>query len=168
MVFLTPMTVPLEGAAEATILTVRLPAPFIDALQADRNEQLQQLEQRGGSCRPADWEAIDEDSYRLQFQWNPATAPHWLDRLGQPAAPSPEATADGALVRLAISQKPFLLPDQEIYGSRLRLIGVQLFELEPNEIEPRFEQVAELFQRPVAGQSPGEQLLRAQFVASFI
>ena len=72
------------------------------------------------------------------------------------------------MVRLAISQKPFLLPDQGIYGSRLRLIGVQLFELEPNEIEPRFEQVAELFQRPVAGQSPGEQLLRAQFVASFI
>ena len=168
MVFFTPMAVPLEGAAEARALTARIPASIIDALQADREEQLHQLDDRGGSCRPADWEAIDAEVYRLRFQWNAATAPHWLDRLCQPVVPNAETTGDGALVRLAMVQKPFLLPDQGIYGSRLRLIGVQLISMEPNEQEHRFEQIAELFKRPMAGQSPGEQMLRAQFVASFL
>lgn len=181
LVFLTPDSVPLEPgftlnptANSPGELTCLLPAAMVHELEQEREAQLaqltQQLKDRGGNRQPAEWQTSPQGAYRVQLQWHSSRGPHLLDQYGQPidAETAQSAASDQGRARLAMQLKPFLLPDPLVFGSRLRLIGIQVLIENRSLSEPCFEQVAELFCRPNGRNSPGEQLLKAQFVASFL
>ena len=181
LVFLTPEAVPLEdgftlnpGADGGGSLTCLLPAAMVQELEHEREAQLtqlaRQLQERGGSCQPAEWQSNANGSFHVQVRWHASQGPHLLDQFGQPidAETAQQAAGEQGRARLALQLKPFLLSDPLVFGSRLRLIGIQLYVDDRSPSEPRFEQVTELFCRSSEPSSPGEQLLKAQFVASFL
>ena len=181
LVFLTPEAVPLEhgfslnpGADGCGTLACLLPAAMAQELEQEREAQLtqlaRQLQERGGSCQPAEWQPSSNGTVHVQVSWHASQGPHFLDQDSQPIDPETAQTAanNQGRAKLALQLKPFLLSDRLVFGSRLRLIGIQLYVDDRIPSEPRFEQVAELFCRSSKPSSPGEQLLKAQFVASFL
>lgn len=147
---------------------------MVQELEHEREAQLtqlaRQLQERGGSCQPAEWQSNANGSFHVHVRWHASQGPHLLDQFGQPidTETAQQAAGEQGRARLALQLKPFLLPDPLVFGSRLRLIGIQVLIENRSLSEPCFEQVAELFCRPNGRNSPGEQLLKAQFVASFL
>jgi len=170
-VFLTPAPVPLLDS-QAQSLIAWIPNAMVNELQQDRDEQLQHVlenvRQRGGQCLPTPWTPHDGHGHAIRLQWSEDTPPHRLDRDCQPLNPTNIGLEAGAMVRLAMQQKPYLQPDGMGCGTVLRLIGIQYCSTELIPREPCFEAVAELFRQSSSNGSPGELLLRSQFVASFL
>ena len=70
-----------------------------------------------------------EGKYKLKFSWNEEKRPPVVDTEGTPVTDTKTPLYGGSTVKLGFYQKPYILRDGVTYGSSLKLVGVQVVEL---------------------------------------
>lgn len=106
---------------------------------------------RRGTLKPEPWIESEEtkDMFRIKFSWGEDNKPPVVDSEGTVITDEATPLYNGSKVRLAFFQKPYLLRDGETYGTSLKLVGVQVIELQSgagiDSGDLSAEDVAELF-----------------------
>ena len=70
-----------------------------------------------------------EGKYKLKFSWSEDKRPPVVDTEGTPLTDTKTPLYGGSTVKLGFYQKPYILRDGVTYGSSLKLVGVQVVEL---------------------------------------
>ena len=107
---------------------------LIDKLEAERTDVLKWAEgklknPRRATLKPTPWEEVAEGKYKLKFSWNEEKRPPVVDTEGTPVTDTKTPLYGGSTVKLGFYQKPYILRDGVTYGSSLKLVGVQVVEL---------------------------------------
>jgi hypothetical protein len=135
-------------------LATTLPAAMIDALEADRVENLKWAESKlknpkRSTLKPEPWEEVADGQYKVKFSYNEETKPPIVDTEGTPITDETTPLYSGSRVKVAFYQKPYILKDGVTYGTTLKLLGVQVVSLSSSagtdSGDLSSEEVAELF-----------------------
>jgi len=135
-------------------LATTLPAAMIDALEADRVENLKWAESKlknpkRSTLKPEPWEEVADGQYKVKFSYNEETKPPIVDTEGTPITDESTPLYSGSKVKVAFYQKPYILKDGVTYGTSLKLVGVQVVSLSSSagtdSGDLSSEEVAELF-----------------------
>ena len=138
------------GYSLATII----PDKMIDALEADRVENLKWAESKlknpkRSTLKPERWEEVAEGRYKVKFSYNEETKPPIVDTEGAPITDPSTPLYSGSKVKVAFYQKPYILKDGVTYGTSLKLVGVQVVSVSSSAGtdagDLSSEEVAELF-----------------------
>lgn len=112
-------------------LEALLPGSIIEALEAEREEQLKWCLSKAKNPRravqkPEPWEIVDEgrDLYKLRFTWKEDQVVPIFDTKGVLIKDKLDVRA-GSTVKLNFYQKPYILPDNS-YGTSVKLNAIQL------------------------------------------
>ena len=106
----------------------------VDKLEDERAEVLKWAESKlknpkRSTLKPEPWEEVSKDKYKLKFSWNEETRPPVVDTEGTQLTDVKIPLYAGSTVKLGFYQKPYILRDGVTYGSSLKLVGVQVVEL---------------------------------------
>ena len=106
----------------------------VATLEAERSEVLKWAESKlknpkRSTCKPTPWEEVATDKYKIKFSWNEEKRPPVVDAEGTPITDTKTPLYGGSTVKLGFYQKPYILRDGVTYGSSLKLVGVQVIEL---------------------------------------
>ena len=106
----------------------------INTLQTERDEVLKWAESKlknpkRSTLKPEPWEEVAEGKYKIKFSWNEERRPPVVDTEGTPVTDTKTPLYAGSTVKLGFYQKPYILRDGVTYGSSLKLVGVQVVEL---------------------------------------
>ena len=106
----------------------------VDKLETERTDVLKWAESKlknpkRATCKPTPWEEVAEGKYKLKFSWNEEKRPPVVDTEGSPITDKKTPLYGGSTVKLGFYQKPYILRDGVTYGSSLKLVGVQVVEL---------------------------------------
>ena len=135
-------------------LATTLPGEMIDALEADRVENLKWAESKlknpkRSTLKPEPWEEVADGQYKVKFSYNEETKPPIVDTEGTPITDESTPLYSGSKVKVAFYQKPYILKDGVTYGTSLKLVGVQVVSLSSSagtdSGDLSCEEVAELF-----------------------
>ena len=135
-------------------LATTLPGEMIDALEADRVENLKWAESKlknpkRSTLKPEPWEEVADGQYKVKFSYNDETKPPIVDTEGTPITDESTPLYSGSKVKVAFYQKPYILKDGVTYGTSLKLVGVQVVSLSSSagtdSGDLSCEEVAELF-----------------------
>ena len=135
-------------------LATTLPSEMIDALEADRVENLKWAESKlknpkRSTLKPEPWEEVADGQYKVKFSYNDETKPPIVDTEGTPITDESTPLYSGSKVKVAFYQKPYILKDGVTYGTSLKLVGVQVVSLSSSagtdSGDLSCEEVAELF-----------------------
>ena len=115
-------------------LSALLDSQLIEALEDDRKETLKWAESKlknpkRSVLKPEPWEEVAEGKYKTKFSWNEENRPPVVDSEGTPITNADLPVYSGSKVKLAFRQKPYILKDGVTYGTSLKLVGVQVVEL---------------------------------------
>jgi len=115
-------------------LSAILDSQLIEALEEDRKETLKWAESKlknpkRSVLKPEPWEEVAEGKYKTKFSWNEENRPPVVDSEGTPITNTELPVYSGSKVKLAFRQKPYILKDGVTYGTSLKLVGVQVVEL---------------------------------------
>ena len=106
----------------------------IDKLDAERQEVLKWAESKlknpkRSTLKPEPWEEVSKGKYKIKFSWSEDRRPPVVDTEGTPVTDTKTPLYAGSTVKLGFYQKPYILRDGVTYGSSLKLLGVQVVEL---------------------------------------
>ena len=106
---------------------------MVDQLEEDRIETLKWCESKlknpkRSVLKPEPWEEVADGAYKVKFSWNEDNKPPVVDTEGTPITDEATPVYSGAPVKIAFYQKPYILKDG-VYGTSLKLVGVQLVSL---------------------------------------
>ena len=106
----------------------------VDELETERTDVLKWAESKlknpkRSTLKPTPWEEVAEGKYKLKFSWNEEKRPPVVDSEGTPVTDTKTPLYGGSTVKLGFYQKPYILRDGVTYGSSLKLVGVQVIEL---------------------------------------
>jgi hypothetical protein len=115
-------------------LSAILDEKLIAALEEDRTDTLKWAEgklknPKRSVLKPEPWEEVSEGKYKTKFSWNESNRPPVVDSEGTPITNLDLPVYSGSKVKLAFKQKPYILKDGVTYGTSLKLVGVQVVEL---------------------------------------
>jgi hypothetical protein len=115
-------------------LSAILDQQLIEVLEVDRKETLKWAESKlknpkRSVLKPEPWEEVSEGKYKTKFSWNEENRPPVVDTEGTPITNLDLPVYSGSKVKLAFKQKPYILKDGVTYGTSLKLVGVQVVEL---------------------------------------
>jgi hypothetical protein len=107
---------------------------LVNTLETERTEVLKWAESKlknpkRSTLKPTPWEEVAEGKYKLKFSWNEERRPPVVDTEGSPVTDTKTPLYGGSTVKLGFYQKPYILRDGVTYGSSLKLVGVQVVEL---------------------------------------
>ena len=107
---------------------------LINTLETERADVLKWAESKlkhpkRATLKPTPWEEVAEGKYKLKFSWNEEKRPPVVDSEGTPVTDTKTPLYGGSTVKLGFYQKPYILRDGITYGSSLKLVGVQVVEL---------------------------------------
>ena len=107
---------------------------LVDSLESERTDVLRWAEgklknPKRSTLKPTPWEEIAEGKYKLKFSWSEDKRPPVVDTEGTPLTDTKTPLYAGSTVKLGFYQKPYILRDGITYGSSLKLVGVQVVEL---------------------------------------
>ena len=115
-------------------LSCYLPDDLIDDLEQERVEKLDYIKSkvknpRRAVCKPEPWEETD-DGYLVKFSWKEEDADSIpiVDSEGT-VIEDPLPVYEGSRVKIAFVQKPYLLKDDQTYGTTLKLKAIQVIEV---------------------------------------
>ena len=134
-------TVPLDGY-QAILepgkfgysLSAVVDTDTVDKLEAERSDVLKWAESKlknpkRSTLKPTPWEEVAEGKYKLKFSWGEDKRPPVVDTEGTPVTDTKVPLYGGSTVKLGFYQKPYILRDGITYGSSLKLVGIQVVEL---------------------------------------
>lgn len=116
-------------------LTAVVDEAMVHALEVDRVEVLKWCESKlknpkRSTLKPTPWEETDnEGMYKVKFSWKEEARPPVVDTEGTIVTDVETPLYSGSKVKLAFTQKPYILKDGVTYGTSLKLKGVQIVEL---------------------------------------
>ena len=115
-------------------LSAVVDASVVDTLETERADVLKWAESKlknpkRSTLKPEPWEEVAEGKYKLKFSWNEEKRPPVVDTEGSPVTDTKTPLYGGSTVKLGFYQKPYILRDGVTYGSSLKLVGVQVVEL---------------------------------------
>jgi hypothetical protein len=115
-------------------LSAILDDKMIATLEEDRVETLKWAESKlknpkRSVLKPEPWEEVSTGKYKAKFSWNETNRPPVVDSEGTPITNLDLPVYSGSKVKLAFKQKPYILKDGVTYGTSLKLVGVQVVEL---------------------------------------
>ena len=127
---------------------------LIGELESERKEVLKWAESklknpRRSTLKPTPWEEVAKGKTKVKFSWSEDKKPPVVDTEGTLLTNKETPLYGGTTVKLGFYQKPYILKDGVTYGSSLKLVGVQVVELNNeagvNTDELSTDQVSELF-----------------------
>ena len=106
----------------------------VNNLETERKDVLKWAESKlknpkRATLKPTPWEEVAEGKYKLKFSWGEDKRPPVVDTEGSPVTDTKTPLYGGSTVKLGFYQKPYILRDGVTYGSSLKLVGVQVVEL---------------------------------------
>ena len=124
----------LEPGKFGYSLSAVVDASVVDTLETERADVLKWAESKlknpkRATLKPTPWEEVAEGKYKLKFSWNEERRPPVVDTEGSPITDKKTPLYGGSTVKLGFYQKPYILRDGVTYGSSLKLVGVQVVEL---------------------------------------
>ena len=124
----------LEPGKFGYSLSAVVDASVVDTLETERTDVLKWAESKlknpkRATLKPTPWEEVAEGKYKLKFSWNEERRPPVVDTEGTPITDTKTPLYGGSTVKLGFYQKPYILKDGVTYGSSLKLVGVQVVEL---------------------------------------
>ena len=124
----------LEPGKFGYSLSAVVDASVVDTLETERKDVLKWAESKlknpkRATLKPTPWEEVAEGKYKLKFSWNEERRPPVVDTEGTPVTDAKTPLYGGSTVKLGFYQKPYILRDGVTYGSSLKLVGVQIVEL---------------------------------------
>ena len=124
----------LEPGKFGYSLSAVVDASVVDTLETERKDVLKWAESKlknpkRATLKPTPWEEVAEGKYNLKFSWNEEKRPPVVDTEGTPVTDTKTPLYGGSTVKLGFYQKPYILRDGVTYGSSLKLVGVQVVEL---------------------------------------
>ena len=124
----------LEPGKFGYSLSAVVDASVVDTLETERTDVLKWAESKlknpkRATLKPTPWEEVAEGKYKLKFSWNEEKRPPVVDTEGTPVTDTKTPLYGGSTVKLGFYQKPYILRDGVTYGSSLKLVGVQVVEL---------------------------------------
>jgi len=124
----------LEPGKFGYSLSAVVDASVVDTLETERTDVLKWAESKlknpkRATLKPTPWEEVAEGKYKLKFSWNEDRRPPVVDTEGTPVTDTKTPLYGGSTVKLGFYQKPYILRDGVTYGSSLKLVGVQVVEL---------------------------------------
>jgi len=124
----------LEPGKFGYSLSAVVDASVVDTLETERKDVLKWAESKlknpkRATLKPTPWEEVAEGKYKLKFSWNEERRPPVVDTEGTPVTDTKTPLYGGSTVKLGFYQKPYILRDGVTYGSSLKLVGVQVVEL---------------------------------------
>ena len=110
---------------------------MIDKLEADRPDSLKWAESKlknpkRSVLKPEPWEEVSDGKYVIKFSWNEEKRPAIVDTEGTPVTDENTPLYSGSKVKLAFTQKPYILKDAVTYGTSLKLSAVQIVSVSAN------------------------------------
>ena len=124
----------LEPGKFGYSLSAVVDASVVDTLETERADVLKWAESKlknpkRATLKPTPWEEVAEGKYKLKFSWGEDRRPPVVDTEGTPVTDTKIPLYGGSTVKLGFYQKPYILRDGVTYGSSLKLVGVQVVEL---------------------------------------
>ena len=124
----------LEPGKFGYSLSAVVDASVVDTLETERTDVLKWAESKlknpkRATLKPTPWEEVADGKYKLKFSWNEEKRPPVVDSEGTPVTDTKTPLYGGSTVKLGFYQKPYILRDGVTYGSSLKLVGVQVVEL---------------------------------------
>ena len=124
----------LEPGKFGYSLSAVVDASVVDTLETERADVLKWAESKlknpkRATLKPTPWEEVAEGKYKLKFSWSEDKRPPVVDTEGTPVTDTKTPLYGGSTVKLGFYQKPYILRDGVTYGSSLKLVGVQVVEL---------------------------------------
>ena len=124
----------LEPGKFGYSLSAVVDASVVDTLETESADVLKWAESKlknpkRATLKPTPWEEVAEGKYTLKFSWNEEKRPPVVDTEGTPVTDTKTPLYGGSTVKLGFYQKPYILRDGVTYGSSLKLVGVQVVEL---------------------------------------
>ena len=124
----------LEPGKFGYSLAAVVDSSVIDKLESERKDVLKWAESKlknpkRSTLKPEPWEEVATDKYKIKFSWNEENRPPVVDAEGTPITDTKTPLYGGSTVKLGFYQKPYILRDGVTYGSSLKLVGVQVIEL---------------------------------------
>ena len=124
----------LEPGKFGYSLSAVVDSATVDKLESERTDVLKWAESKlknpkRATLKPTPWEEVAEGKYKLKFSWNEERRPPVVDTEGTPITDTKTPLYGGSTVKLGFYQKPYILKDGVTYGSSLKLVGVQVVEL---------------------------------------
>ena len=124
----------LEPGKFGYSLSAVVDSSVVEKLETERTDVLKWAESKlknpkRSTLKPEPWEEVATDKYKLKFSWNEEKRPPVVDSEGLPVTDKKTPLYGGSTVKLGFYQKPYILRDGVTYGSSLKLVGVQVIEL---------------------------------------
>ena len=124
----------LEPGKFGYSLSAVVDANVVEDLETERADVLKWAEAKlknpkRATLKPTPWEEVAECKYKLKFSWGEDKRPPVVDTEGSPVTDTKTPLYGGSTVKLGFYQKPYILRDGVTYGSSLKLVGVQVVEL---------------------------------------
>ena len=124
----------LEPGKFGYSLSAVVDSSVVDELETERADVLKWAESKlknpkRATLKPTPWEEVAEGKYKLKFSWGEDKRPPVVDTEGTPVTDTKTPLYGGSTVKLGFYQKPYILRDGITYGSSLKLVGVQVVEL---------------------------------------
>ena len=124
----------LEPGKFGYSLSAVVDSSVVDDLETERTDVLKWAESKlknpkRATLKPTPWEEVAEGKYKLKFSWGEDKRPPVVDTEGAPVTDTKTPLYGGSTVKLGFYQKPYILRDGVTYGSSLKLVGVQVVEL---------------------------------------
>ena len=124
----------LEPGKFGYSLSAVVDASVVDELETERSDVLKWAESKlknpkRATLKPNPCEEVAEGKYKLKFSWGEDKRPPVVDTEGSPVTDNKTPLYGGSTVKLGFYQKPYILRDGVTYGSSLKLVGVQVVEL---------------------------------------
>ena len=104
--------------------------------------------QKNICLKPEPWEDVEPAKLKVKFVWNDASKPYVMDAGCEPITDLDLPLFSGCKVSIAFYQKPYVLRDGITCGTSLKLIGIQVLEVQDKMIDcgyNTFDDVAKLF-----------------------
>ena len=124
----------LEPGKFGYSLSAVVDSTVVDELETERTDVLKWAESKlknpkRSTLKPTPWEEVADGKYKLKFSWGEDKRPPVVDTEGTPVTDTKTPLYGGSTVKLGFYQKPYILRDGGTYGSSLKLVGVQVVEL---------------------------------------
>ena len=124
----------LEPGKFGYSLSAVVDSSVVDELETERTDVLKWAESKlknpkRATLKPTPWEEVADGKYKLKFSWGEDKRPPVVDTEGTPLTDTKTPLYGGSTVKLGFYQKPYILRDGITYGSSLKLVGVQVVEL---------------------------------------
>lgn len=128
-----------------TLNAILTDSALIEALDEERATILDGLKAKlknpkRAVLKPEPWEEVAEDKFKIKFGWDAKSKPTVIDSEGTLVTDERLPVYSGSTVRLAFTQKGYILKDGITYGTSVKLSGVQIISLSSTPGVPKLSE----------------------------